>query len=53
MNVEMNFYYWIKNDKVVVQNMLMGMEGQRHEHTVEEFKEWKKDIPKKNLIKLE
>jgi len=49
---EMNFYYWKEGDKIVVQNMVMGMKGQEHTHTIKEFEVWKKDIPKKNLIKL-
>jgi len=49
---EMNFYYWKEGSKIVVQNMVMGMEGQKHEHTIEEFKKWKKDISEKNLIKI-
>ena len=49
---EMNFYYWEENGRIFVQNMVMGMEGQKHSHTKEEFKEWSKDIPKKNMIKV-
>jgi len=48
--IEMNFYWWIENGKVVVQNMVMGLEGQKHVHTKREFEEWRKDIPDKNLI---
>lgn len=50
---EMNFYYWKENGKIIVQNMLMGMEGQKHSHSPEEFKEWSKDIPTKNLIQID
>ena len=49
---EMNFYYWKEGDKIVVQNMVMGMKGQEHTHTMKGFERWKKDIPEKNLIKL-
>lgn len=48
----MNFYYWKEGNKIVVQNMIMGMEGQKHSHSPQEFEEWKKDIPEENLIKL-
>lgn len=50
--MEMNFYYWEEGDRIVVQNMIMGMKGQEHKHTKQEFEEWKRDIPKKNLIKV-
>ena len=53
MNIEMNFYYWKERDKIVVQNMVMGYEGQKHSHTPEEFKNWSKDISKKNLIQID
>lgn len=48
----MNFYYWKENGKIIVQNAAMGIMGQKHEHTPEDFKRWKKDIPAKNLIKI-
>lgn len=49
---QMNFYYWEEGGQIVVQNMIMGLEGQKHTHTKAGFKEWSKDIPKENLIKL-
>ena len=49
---EMNFYYWKENGKIVVRTSIMGMLGQRHEHTLEDFKKWKKDIPEKYLIHI-
>lgn len=50
---EMNFYYWHEKDKVVVQNAVMGMMGQKHVHTEKDFKQWRKDISPKNLICLD
>jgi len=49
---EMNFYWHKENDKIIVQNMCMGMQGQLHEHTPKDFERWKKDIPAKNLIQV-
>lgn len=49
---EMNFYWWRENGKIIVQNMIMGMEGQRHEHTPGEFEKWSKGVPAKNLIQI-
>jgi len=46
---QMNFYWWKKNGKIVVQNMVGGMMGQKHEHTLAGFKKWKKGIPKEYL----
>jgi len=43
--VEMHFYWWHKSNMIVVQNVIMGNLGQKHEHTEEDFKEWSKDIP--------
>jgi hypothetical protein len=51
--LEMNFYYWEEGDKIVVQNMAMGLCGQKHTHTPEDFDRWKKDIPIKNLIHID
>ena len=51
--VEMNFYYWEENGKIVVQNAAGGFMGQKHEHTQDEFAEWSKDIPEENLVKLD
>jgi len=50
--LEMNFYWWKKGKKIVVQNAAMGMLGQKHEHTLKDFNRWKKDIPEKNLIHI-
>ena len=52
MKTEMYFYYHRENGKVIVQNAIMGMLGQEHEHSEEEFKEWSKDIPEKYLINI-
>lgn len=51
-NTEMNFYWWKENDKITVQNAVMGHMGQKHEHTIKGFNEWKKDIKPERLIKL-
>jgi hypothetical protein len=50
--IEMNFYWWKENGKIIVQNMIMGLKGQKHEHTPEDFEQWKKDIPAKNLTQI-
>lgn len=34
-------YYWEKDGKVCVQNMVGAFKGQYHEHTPEEFETWK------------
>lgn len=50
---EMNFYWWKEKGKVCVQNMIAGVKGQYHEHTPEEFENWKADIDEKHLHKLD
>lgn len=50
---EMNFYWWEENGQIVVQNCVMGMMGQKHTHTKEDFNAWKKDIVPEHLIHLE
>ena len=51
---EMHFYYWWEKDsKICVQNIVAGMKGQYHEHTPEEFENWKAGIEEKYLHKLE
>lgn len=49
----MYHYYWREGDKIVVQNMVGPYEGQKHEHTKEEFEEWKKNINPEHLIDLD
>lgn len=48
----MRHYWWRKGDKIVVQNMVAGMCGQKHEHTKEDFRRWVKEgnIKPENLI---
>ena len=41
MLTQMNFYWWEEKGKVCVQNMVAGLEGQYHEHTLGDFKTWK------------
>lgn len=52
MQPEMNFYWWREKGKIVVQNAIMGMMGQKHTHTEADFERWSKDIPPKNLIEI-
>jgi hypothetical protein len=52
MALQMMFYWWKEGGKVVVQNMIMGYVGQKHEHTPEEFEKWRADVPGKNLVHL-
>ena len=54
-NPTMNFYYWKEGEKVVVQNAVMGMMGQKHTHTQKGFRDWIKrsNIPQENLIDLD
>ena len=51
----MNFYYWKEGNKVIVQNMVGGYSGQKHEHTPEDFQRWIKEgnIKEENLIELQ
>jgi len=47
------YYYWREGNQIVVQNMVGGYEGQKHKHTIEDFKRWKKDIDPKHLVDLD
>ena len=49
---QMRFYWWREGDKIVVQNAVMGMMGQKHVHTERDFKEWAKGIKPEYLIEL-
>ena len=50
--VTMKHYYWEKDNKIIVQNCVMGMMGQQHEHTKDDFADWirKNKIKEENLI---
>ena len=53
MVATMYHYYWKKNNTIIVQNMVMGMEGQLHRHSLEDFEKWKKNINPEHLINLD
>lgn len=50
--LDMQFYWWRENGRIVVQNMLMGLEGQKHSHTEEEFRQWAEGIPPESLHEI-
>ena len=50
---EMRFYWWVEKRKIVVQNCVMDMMGQKHIHTKKEFEQWKKNVPPESLIHIE
>lgn len=53
LEIKMRFYVTIKEDGTYsVQNAVMGRFGQQHEHTKEEFEEWRKGIPDEDIIFL-
>jgi len=52
LTTTMRFYYWRENGKITVQNMVGGYSGQKHTHTLKEFKEWKKNIDPKLLTEI-
>jgi len=37
----MRVYFWRTGDKIIAQNSIGGMMGQLHEHSLEEWEEWK------------
>ena len=41
--IQMRTYYSIKENEVTATNMVMGMEGQTHKHTLKEWETWKKE----------
>jgi len=49
----MYFYYWRESNQIVVQNMVGGYEGQKHKHSLENFKEWKKNVNPEHLVDLD
>jgi hypothetical protein len=52
--ITMTFYcHKEKNGTITVQNAVMGHLGQRHNHTEAEFKEWRNDIPDKQIVWLD
>ena len=51
--MKMTHYYWKEKSKIIVQNAVMGHMGQKHTHSIEEFEEWKKEIPKEHLVNLD
>lgn len=51
--IRMRFYVSVKEDGThCVQNAVMGLLGQYHEHTPDDFKRWSKDIDPQDIIYL-
>ena len=49
---EMYFYWWKKGNKICVQNMVAGYQGQYHEHTLSDFEKWGEGIEPKFLHEI-
>lgn len=51
--IEMIHYVSTNKDGIIeVQNVVMGMFGQKHTHTKKGFGKWKKDIDEKYIVYL-
>jgi len=49
---EVQFYWWKEENKICVQNMVAGYQGQYHEHTIADFEKWKGKINPKFLHEM-
>lgn len=47
-----HFYWWKERNKIILQEIVMGMKGQKYKYTIKDFKEWKKGISQEYLHKL-